>query len=146
MPDDAERLRKRRFRIVKEVPAQRAALSAPISDGYPLSRWSDEIPLSPCSVWKPLATVTSWPLAVCDSTTVREEDFVTTDLVRRKYFGETFYARFNPNHKWYYVSNQQPDEVTLLKIFDSDETRARRSDVGTIPPTLPHFPLNLHCS
>lgn len=78
------------------------------------------------SVWKPLKTVTSWPLAICDTGTVREEDLVTTDLVRRKYVGETFYSKFNPNHKWYYLSNQQPDEVTMLKIHDSSEDAAVR--------------------
>ncbi|KAI5865743.1 hypothetical protein GGS23DRAFT_353137 [Durotheca rogersii] len=87
LPEDAERLRKTRFRIV--------------------------------NVWKPLTTATNWPLAICDSSTVREEDLVTTDLVRRKYVGETFYSRFNPRHKWYYLSNQEPNEVTMLKIHDS---------------------------
>ncbi|KAF2790169.1 hypothetical protein K505DRAFT_221899, partial [Melanomma pulvis-pyrius CBS 109.77] len=68
---------------------------------------------------KPLKPVTNWPLAVCDTRTVRIDDLVTTDTVRRKYTGETFYAKFNPEQRWYYMPNQDPDEVLLLKIFDS---------------------------
>ena len=73
------------------------------------------------SVWRPLKPIKSWPLAICDSRTVRQSDLVTSDLVRRRFVGETFYAKFNPEHRWYYLSEQQPDEVTMLKIYDSDE-------------------------
>lgn len=31
------------------------------------------------------------------------------------------YPIYNENVKWYYLSDQKPDEVLLFKIFDSDE-------------------------
>ena len=37
----------------------------------------------------------------------------------------TFSVRYNPEHRWYYLSNQAPDEVTLIKCYDSEEDRAR---------------------
>ncbi|KAF3014477.1 hypothetical protein E8E14_010510 [Neopestalotiopsis sp. 37M] len=74
------------------------------------------------NVWKPLVEVENWPLGVCDSRTVELEDLVTSDLVRRKYVGETFYSKYNPNHRWYYLSRQLPEEVTMLKIHDSDQS------------------------
>ncbi len=83
---------------------------------------------SSSSVWKPLKTITNWPLAVCDSATVQHEDLISTDLVRRKYIGETFYSTFNPDHRWYYLSNQRPNEVTMLKIHDSYEAATVRCE------------------
>lgn len=43
------------------------------------------------------------------------------DLVRRKYIGESYFAKYNPGHRWYYLSEQANDEVAVLKIYDSDE-------------------------
>jgi len=74
------------------------------------------------NVWKPLSTVGNWPLAFCDTGSVELQDLVPTDLVRRKYVGETFYSKYNPAHRWYYLSSQEPNEVTMLKIHDSDKT------------------------
>lgn len=76
------------------------------------------------NVWKPLKKVGSWPLAMCDSTSVHQSDLVATDLVRRKHIGESYYGVYSPAHTWHYLSNQQPHEVTMLKIYDSDKTKA----------------------
>ena len=91
------------------------------------------------SVWRPLKPIKSWPLAICDSRTVRQSDLVPSDLVRRRFVGETFYAKSNPEHRWYYLSEQQPDEVTMLKIYDSHERIGARcmSDLPTFIPNLP---------
>lgn len=37
----------------------------------------------------------------------------------------TFSVKYNPQHRWYYLSNQTPDEVTLIKCYDSETDRAR---------------------
>jgi hypothetical protein len=80
------------------------------------------------SVWKPLTEVENWPLGVCDSSTVEFKDLITSDLVRRKYVGETFYSTYNSKHQWYYLSRQLPDEVTMLKIHDSDQSAQVRCE------------------
>jgi hypothetical protein len=61
-------------------------------------------------------------------------------------------ARFNPDHKWYYMSNQEPEEVTLLNIFDSDESVAVRCRNHPSDFQLPPFPfgcpllMGLYCN
>jgi len=41
--------------------------------------------------------------------------------------GETYTVRPNKNHKWYFAYGQTPDEVTLIKCFDTKKDgRARR--------------------
>ena len=49
------------------------------------------------------------------------DDLITSDLVRRTYVGETFLATYNEKHKWYYLAEQEPDEVSLFKIHDPSE-------------------------
>jgi hypothetical protein len=42
--------------------------------------------------------------------------------------GETFSVRANPEHQWYYLYEQTPEEVLLIKCFDSKtDGRARRA-------------------
>lgn len=46
-------------------------------------------------------------------------DLIASDFVRRKYTGETYFAQYNVDQKWFYMSNQEPDEVLMMKIYDS---------------------------
>ena len=73
------------------------------------------------NVWRPIEhVVEDYPLAFCDPNSVPEQDLVECDHVRRKFKGANMYAHFNPEHKWYYLGQQRPEEVLLLKMFDSD--------------------------
>lgn len=75
------------------------------------------------SAWRPLVhSVHEWPLALCDSSSMPQEDLVEYDHVRRRFKGSAYHAYFNPEHRWYYLGNQTPDEVTFLKIFDSNSS------------------------
>jgi hypothetical protein len=56
---------------------------------------------------------------MCDAESVDSKDWVVTDHVQTTYVGETMYSMFNPAHKWFYLKDQMPDEVTLLKIYDN---------------------------
>ncbi|KAK0714198.1 hypothetical protein B0T26DRAFT_784301 [Lasiosphaeria miniovina] len=49
-----------------------------------------------------------------------QQDLVECDHVRRRFKWCAFYAYYNPDHKWHYLSRQKPEEVMFLKIFDSD--------------------------
>ena len=72
------------------------------------------------SLWKPLShTIQDRPIAVCDGSTVDQADLVHTDYVRRDDVQETMYLLHNDRQKWYYLSRQTPDEVLLIKIYDS---------------------------
>lgn len=78
------------------------------------------------NVWKPIrGPVESAPLAVCAAPTIGAEDLVATDLVYRDRTGEIYSLVFSPAHRWYYFPHMRPDEVMLLKCYDSDRRRAR---------------------
>lgn len=66
------------------------------------------------------------PLAVADYRSVDpDQDLVSTRHIYAHREGSTFSVKYNPGHKWYYLSDQTPDEVTLIKCFDSDVDKAR---------------------
>ncbi|PSS37525.1 hypothetical protein PHLCEN_2v639 [Hermanssonia centrifuga] len=79
------------------------------------------------NVWRPIGNpVADKPLAVSDWRTLdTEHDLVTVRYIYPDREGGTFGVRYNPNHRWYYLSNQTPDEVTLIKCYDSEVDRAR---------------------
>jgi hypothetical protein len=100
------------------------------------------------NVWRPIGHPASdHPLAVIDWRTTSPSDFIATDLLYPKRAdsmdiddrgkeklpdpnsytstegyevkGETMAVAPNPNHKFYYQKDMTPDEVMLLKCFDS---------------------------
>ncbi|KAK6219602.1 methyltransferase CmcJ [Colletotrichum tabaci] len=74
-------------------------------------------------VWRPIENpVQDYPLACCDSTSVLDEDLVECDHVRRRFKGSNLYTHHREGHKWYYLGEQRPDEVLLIKMFDSDSS------------------------
>ncbi|MGH7923079.1 MAG: CmcJ/NvfI family oxidoreductase [Candidatus Binatus sp.] len=78
------------------------------------------------NVWRPIrGPVQESPLAVCDAQSMTQDDFVRHVLKYRDREGEVYSVAYNPNHRWYYVPNQQKEEVLLLKCYDSDGRRAR---------------------
>lgn len=95
------------------------------------------------NVWRSInGTVTDTPLAFADARTVDEADWLATDLKYPDRTGEVYRVAFNPQHRWFYVPNLAPDEILLLKTFDSaKDGRARYmphtafTDPATVPGT-----------
>jgi len=79
------------------------------------------------NVWRPIANpVAHNPLAVANFFSLdQEKDLVSTRHIYPQREGATFSVRYNPKHEWYYLADQTPEEVTLIKCYDSDEDRAR---------------------
>lgn len=92
-----------------------------------------------------------WPLAVCESGSVGDDEgapnvLVVVDKIPE---GEAMFApvadeeskptaaifHYNPDHRWWYFSNMTRDEVLLVKFHDSDRSRAWRT-----PHTAFHDP------
>ena len=88
--------------------------------------------------WRPLSpSVDDHPLAVCDVRTVRVEDLQETivygygaDNYSWHDIGiETFSVSASEHHRWYYYPEMSPDDVLVIKSFDSE---------GVIGRTCPH--------
>ena len=78
------------------------------------------------NLWRPINhPVYDAPLAVADARSVQFDELVPSDLIYQHRVGETYNVVFNPEHRWYYVKEQRPDEVLLLKCYDSQATVAR---------------------
>jgi len=79
------------------------------------------------NLWRPIrGPLHDAPLAVCDAASVAPGDLVPSDLVYQHRVGETYGVTYNPEHRWFYVPQMQPDEALLLKCFDSEtDGRAR---------------------
>jgi len=78
------------------------------------------------NVWRPIrGPVQESPLAVCDAQSMVQDYFVKHTLKYRDREGEVYSVAYNPNHRWYYVPNQEKEEVLLFKCYDSDEHRSR---------------------
>jgi len=79
------------------------------------------------NLWRPIhGPLRVAPLAVCDALSMASDDLVPSDLIYRDRVGEIYGVTFNPNHRWFYVPEMQPDEALLLKCCDSaTDGRAR---------------------
>lgn len=92
------------------------------------------------NLWRPIrGPVMDAPLAVADARSAAFEDLVPSDLVYPDRSGEIYHVRYNPAHRWFYLPAMQPDEVLLLKCFDSaTDGRARFVPHSAfIDPTAP---------
>jgi hypothetical protein len=81
------------------------------------------------NVWRPIrGPVLDSPLALCDAQSFSDDDLIPSDLVYEHVRGETSSVEFKAGHRWYYFSEQQPEEALLIRVHDSaDDGRARLS-------------------
>jgi hypothetical protein len=73
-----------------------------------------------------LKTVFKDPLAVADSNSIPDADLVRAYVIYPDHQKEIFTVLPNPAHRWFFKYRQQPDETMFIKIYDSDESVARR--------------------
>jgi hypothetical protein len=82
------------------------------------------------NVWKPIhRVVEEYPLAMCDVTSTPPEDYFKLHLHYRDRIGENYVMRHSNIHKWWYFPKMTPEQVILLKTYDS-ETDGRARFVG----------------
>jgi len=91
------------------------------------------------NVWRPIhGPVRESPLAVCDAASMIQRDFVPQNLIYRDRVGEVYSVSYSANHRWFYFPQMQPDEVLLLKCYDSDPNRTRfTAHTAFADPTSP---------
>ncbi|KAF8127016.1 hypothetical protein EV363DRAFT_1401449 [Boletus edulis] len=97
------------------------------------------------NVWRPIGNnVAHDPLAAVDFRSIDVDvDLVPVRMIYPNRESGSYNVKYNPEHKWYYLSDQTPDEVMLLKCFDSDTDKARLAPHsafpdGTSPADAPH--------
>jgi hypothetical protein len=92
------------------------------------------------NVWRPIrGPVQRSPLALADASTVRPEDLIATDQVFPDRVGEIYHLAYHPAQRWYYAPLMTPDELLLIKGWDSKEDgRARFAPHGAFE--LPDTP------
>lgn len=85
------------------------------------------------SVWRPLIdSVEDWPLAICDGSTVNQEDLVEADHIRRHYMGSTMYLQHKDKQQFYFMSKQSRDDVLIFKNFDSQRNVGARREFHSL--------------
>jgi hypothetical protein len=84
------------------------------------------------NVWRPIrGPVARSPLALADASSVRAEDLIATDQVFPDRVGEIYHLAHHPGQRWYYAPQMTPDEVLLIKGWDSlADGRARFTPHG----------------
>ena len=84
------------------------------------------------------------PLAMCDVTSASPDDMIEMALRYRDRTGEIFVMRHSGAHRWWYFPKMTPDDVVLLKTYES-ETDGRARFLGHSafedPDTPPDAPV-----
>ncbi|EGN97117.1 hypothetical protein SERLA73DRAFT_74833 [Serpula lacrymans var. lacrymans S7.3] len=84
------------------------------------------------NLWRPIShAALGWPLALCDYRSVAKKDLIPVALIYPDREGEILGIRYNPNHKWKYLRGMEPDELVLIKCFDSVQD-------GSVAVMTPH--------
>ena len=84
------------------------------------------------NVWRPISgPVRRSPLALADASSVGAGELIATDQVFPDRIGEIYQLAHAPTQRWYYAPEITPDEVLLIKGWDSiDDGRARFTPHG----------------
>lgn len=78
------------------------------------------------NVWRNIAQepVATHPMAFCDGQSVVPHDLVVFEIHYADRIGENYFAKFSPDHRWYYFPQVTRDEAILIKQWDSAGTMA----------------------
>ncbi len=94
------------------------------------------------NVWRPLATVESAPFTLCDASTVRREDLFPSEIVGglggMDFSLWGFNLAYRPDHRWCWLPYQQPEEMMVFKLFDTDADAVQfTAHTSFAPPDVP---------
>ena len=89
---------------------------------------------------KPMETVRQNPFVLCAWPSFADQPYITNYRIYDDRVGETTRFTFRPEHEWYWVPQQTPTEVSMLKCYDSvtDGSVSRWSfHSACVDPTAP---------
>ncbi|KAI1500563.1 hypothetical protein F5X99DRAFT_234224 [Biscogniauxia marginata] len=112
-----------------DFTAHGATLKLENALGEDLLRQRLEMKCDVINIWRLLndRPTRDWPLAFCDWRTVDPaDDLIANDVVYQRGLGESCFLQRNPGHHWWYLPDQQPDEVAVFRnVRVDDENFAR---------------------
>ncbi len=68
---------------------------------------------------KPMETVRQNPFVLCAWPSFADQPYITNYRIYDDRVGETTRFTYRPDHEWYWVPDQKPTEVSMLKCYDS---------------------------
>ena len=68
---------------------------------------------------KPIETVEQYPFVLCAWPSFADQPYITNYRVYDDRIGETTRFTYRPDHEWYWFPQQKPNEVSMLKCYDS---------------------------
>ena len=68
---------------------------------------------------KPMETVEQNPFVLCAWPSFADQPYINNYRVYDDRVGETTRFTYRPSHEWYWLPQQQPNEVSMLKCYDS---------------------------
>ena len=89
---------------------------------------------------KPMQTVDQHPFVLCAWPSFADQPYITNYRIYDDRVGETTRFTYRPEHEWYWFPQQRPDEVSMLKCYDSvvDGSVSRWSfHTACVDPTAP---------
>ncbi len=89
---------------------------------------------------KPMETVEQNPFVLCAWPSFADQPYINNYRIYDDRVGETTRFTYRPEHEWYWIPQQQPNEVSMLKCYDSvtDGSVSRWSfHTACIDPTAP---------
>jgi len=89
---------------------------------------------------KPMETVRQNPFVLCAWPSFADQPYITNYRVYDDRVGETTRFTYRPTHEWYWLPQQKPTEVSMLKCYDSitDGSVSRWSfHSACVDPTAP---------
>jgi hypothetical protein len=128
-----------RLRDLAKSPGMNDTLRSVLLHGEPLlsaavvSRTLDEHRrFALINVWRNIerSPVMADPLALCDGQRVVADDLVVFEIHYHDRIGENYFAKYSPNHEWWYYPYVTRDEVILIKQWDSAGGLAQSHGAG----------------
>jgi len=89
---------------------------------------------------KPIRTIEQFPFVLCAWPSFADQPYINNYRIYDDRVGETTRFTYRPNHEWYWFPRQQPNEVSMLKCYDSvtDGSVSRWSfHTACIDPNVP---------
>jgi len=68
---------------------------------------------------KPMHTVKQNPFVLCAWPSFADQPYINNYRIYDDRVGETTRFTYRPEHEWYWIPDQQPNEVSMLKCYDS---------------------------